>query len=58
MLKFEIKGKFLMGNELQKFTKEVVAQKKEHAIEKIYCEFGSKHRVIRSRIFIEEVQEV
>ncbi|MFQ6089490.1 MAG: 50S ribosomal protein L18Ae [Candidatus Methanofastidiosia archaeon] len=57
-MKFEIKGKFLMGNELQKFTKEVVSQKKEHAIEKIYCEFGSKHRVKRSRIFIEEVRVV
>lgn len=54
---FVVEGKFLNGGKLQKFTKEVKALKKEHALEEIYATFGSKHRVRRSGIIIERVRE-
>lgn len=51
-------GHFLMGGKMQKFTREVKAEKKEAALEEIYSVFGSKHRAPRSRIIIDEVEEV
>jgi large subunit ribosomal protein LX len=40
------------------FVKEVVVAKPEHAVEKIYAEIGSKHRVKRFQIKIFSVEEV
>jgi large subunit ribosomal protein LX len=40
------------------FRKEVVAVKPEHAVEKVYAELGSKHRVKRVHIKIVSVEEV
>jgi large subunit ribosomal protein LX len=40
------------------FAKEVVVDKPEHAIEKVYAEIGSKHRVKRFQIKIADVKEV
>jgi large subunit ribosomal protein LX len=40
------------------FRKEVAAAKKNHAIEKIYAEMGSRHRAKRNQIKILEVEEV
>jgi large subunit ribosomal protein LX len=40
------------------FRKEVVAVKPEHAVEKVYAELGSKHRVKRFHIKIVSVEEV
>lgn len=55
---FRIRGKFMMGRKLQPFTKELKAIKKEDALEKIYSEFGSRHRASRNKIIIEEVTEI
>ncbi len=55
---FRIEGKFRMGDEFNKFVKEVRAVKKEHAIEKIYSELGSKHKVKRFHIIIKKVEEI
>ena len=54
---FVVEGKFLNGQKLQKFSKEVKALKEEHALEEIYAIFGSKHRVKRSEIIVEKVGE-
>ncbi len=40
------------------FKKEVAAAKRNHAIEKIYAEMGSRHRAKRNQIKILEVEEV
>ena len=40
------------------FAKEVVVAKPEHAVEKVYAEIGSKHRVKRHHIKILKVEEV
>jgi large subunit ribosomal protein LX len=40
------------------FAKEVVVDKPEHAVEKIYAEIGSKHRVKRFQIKIVNVEEI
>jgi len=40
------------------FRKEIVAAKPEHAVEKVYAELGSKHRVKRFHIKIANVEEV
>ncbi len=40
------------------FKKEVVAIKSEHAVEKVYAELGSRHRVKRFHIRIVKVEEV
>ena len=40
------------------FAKEVIVDKPEHAVEKVYAEIGSKHRVKRFQIKIAKVEEV
>jgi len=40
------------------FQKEVLADKAEHAVEKVYAEIGSKHRVKRFYMKILKVEEV
>ncbi len=40
------------------FKKEVTAAKRNHAIEKIYAEMGSRHRAKRNQIKILNVEEV
>jgi large subunit ribosomal protein LX len=40
------------------FAKEVIADKAEHAVEKIYSEIGSRHRVSRYHIKIISSEEV
>jgi large subunit ribosomal protein LX len=39
------------------FDKVVAASKKEHALEKIYSEMGSRHRAKRFQITIHSVEE-
>ena len=55
---YKINGKFLMGEDWQYFTKEVIAQNEKKAMEILLSELGSKHRVKRRSIFIKEVIEV
>ncbi len=57
MKKFTVSGKFMMGDTLQKFKKEVEALGKKRAQEKIYQDLGSKHGVKRSRVIITTVEE-
>ena len=55
---FKIQGKFMMGQGLKNFTKELKATSEEDIREKIYSEFGSKHRIGRNKIFIDEIREI
>lgn len=55
---FRIKGWFKQGYEKQIFTRELPALSKKQALERVYSEVGSKHRVKRHLINIEEVTEI
>ena len=55
---FKVSGEIRKPNLKTSFKKEVIALKPEHAVEKVYAELGSKHRVKRVHIKIVSVQEV
>lgn len=55
---FRISGTVLMGRNKQKFTKELISKNKKTAEEKIYCDFGSKHKANRRKINIENIKEI
>jgi large subunit ribosomal protein LX len=55
---FRVTGEIRKSNLKTPFRKEVMAVKPEHAVEKIYCELGSKHRVKRFHIKIASVEEI
>lgn len=55
---FRIQGKFIMGNKLQPFTKELKAINEDDIREKIYSDFGSRHGINRNKIVIEDIKEI
>ena len=55
---FRVTGEINKPKLKTSFAKEVVVDKPEHAVEKIYAEIGSKHRVKRFHIKILKVEEV
>ena len=55
---YRVTGEILKPNLKSSFRKEILAEKPEHAIEKVYAELGSKHRVKRFHIKITKVEEV
>jgi large subunit ribosomal protein LX len=55
---FKVSGEIRKPNLKTSFKKEVIAIKPEHAVEKVYAELGSKHRVKRVHIKIINVEEV
>ncbi|MCD6529124.1 50S ribosomal protein L18a [Candidatus Bathyarchaeota archaeon] len=55
---FKVTGKIFKPNFKTNFQKEVRALKVEHAVEEVYKELGSKHRVKRCHIKITSVEEV
>lgn len=55
---FRVMGEIQKPNLKTPFRKEVIAVKPEHAVEKVYTELGSRHRVKRFHIKISKVEEV
>jgi large subunit ribosomal protein LX len=55
---FRVTGEIHKPNLKTSFRQEILAAKPEHAVEKVYAEFGSKHRVKRFHIKIISVDEV
>jgi large subunit ribosomal protein LX len=57
---FRVKGEVRkpMQFEPMRFSKEFAAAKREHAVERIYTEMGSRHRAKRNQIVILEVKEI
>jgi large subunit ribosomal protein LX len=55
---FRVTGKIRKPKLDTPFQKEVLADKPEHAVEKVYAEIGSKHRVKRFYMKILKVEEV
>ena len=58
MKAFKVTGEIHKPNLATPFVKEIIADKSEHAVEKVYAEIGSKHRVKRFHIKIASVQEM
>jgi large subunit ribosomal protein LX len=58
MKAFKVTGEINKPELSTPFIKEVLADKSEHAVEKVYSEIGSKHRVKRCHIIIGDVKEV
>jgi large subunit ribosomal protein LX len=55
---FRIRGWFKGASERQRFARELQALSERQALERIYSELGSKHKVKRNLIHIEEVIEI
>lgn len=55
---FRVMGEIQKPNLKTPFRKEVIAIKPEHAVEKVYTELGSRHRVKRFHIKISKVEEI
>jgi large subunit ribosomal protein LX len=55
---FRVTGEISKPNLKTTFRKEIIAEKPEHAQEKVYAELGSKHRIKRHHIKITGVEEV
>ena len=55
---YRVKGKFVMGSDVQVFTKELKSFNEEQIYEKIYSLFGSKHGINRNKISIDEIKEI
>ena len=55
---FRVTGEIKKPNLATPFSKEVLASKPEHAVEKVYAEIGSKHRVKRYHMRVAKVEEV
>ena len=58
MKAFKVTGEINKPRLATSFVKEVLADKSEHAVEKVYSELGSRHRVKRCHIKISNVQEI
>ena len=55
---FRAMGTFRSGSRDQPYTIDVVADDKDGAIEYVYSNFGSKHRVPRRFVFISSLTEI
>jgi large subunit ribosomal protein LX len=55
---YRVTGEIQKPNLKSSFRKEILAEKPQHAKEKVYAELGSKHRVKRFHIKITSVEEV
>ena len=55
---FRVTGEIKKPNLKTPFAKEVIADKQEHAVERVYAEIGSRHRVKRVHIKIAGAKEI
>ncbi len=58
MKAFKVTGKINKPKLTTPFVRELIADKQEHAVEKVYAEIGSRHRVKRHHIKIISATEV
>lgn len=57
MAEYEVQGSFEPGGEKRDFTQVVEAENPDVARERTYANLGSKHRLKRTQIEIDEVNE-
>ena len=58
MKAFKVTGQIKKPRLSTPFVRELVADKSEHAVEKVYAEIGSRHRVKRFHIKIISSEEI
>ena len=58
MKAFKVTGEINKPNLKTPFVRELLADKSEHAVEKVYAEIGSRHSVKRCHIKIISVEEI
>ena len=58
MKAFRVTGEINKPRLSTPFVRELIADKSEHAVEKVYAEIGSRHRVKRYHIRISSSKEV
>lgn len=58
MKAFKVTGQISKPRLNTPFARELLADKSEHAVEKVYAEIGSRHRVKRCHIKITGVKEI
>lgn len=57
MRSFQVSAEFKLGNHMARMNKEILAENKEKAIDKVLCILGSKHRTPRRFINILSIAE-
>lgn len=55
---YRITGSFMMGETYQEFTKEIIGKGKIEALERLYSDLGSKHKVKRRNIKLKKMTEI
>jgi large subunit ribosomal protein LX len=55
---FRIEGVITKPNNVMRFSKEIRAVKREDALEKIYADLGSHHKVKRVHVKIASIKEI
>ena len=58
MNEFRAKGTIRARNKDQDFSVDIVANDKDDAIERVFSNFGSRHRASRRFVFIDEVKKI
>jgi large subunit ribosomal protein LX len=58
MKTFKVTGQIKKPRLSTPFVRELIADKSEHAVEKVYAEIGSRHRVKRFQIKIISSEEI
>jgi large subunit ribosomal protein LX len=58
MKAFKVTGQINKPELKTPFARELLADKSSHAVERVYAEIGSRHRVKRVHIKISEVKEI
>ena len=55
---FRIEGVIFKPNNAMFFSKEIRAVKREEALEKVYADLGSQHRVKRVHVKVASIKEI
>ena len=55
---FRVKGVLIKPNQKTPFVKELRSTTSEAALERIYADFGSQHRVKRFHVKIDSIEEI
>ena len=57
MTRYRFSGEISLGRSTHGFERDVDADSRDHAEEKLYSELGSEHSITRGKISIEDVEE-
>tara|TARA_B100000686_G_scaffold190882_2_gene197528 strand:- start:2429 stop:2695 length:267 start_codon:yes stop_codon:yes gene_type:complete len=58
MKAFRAAGSFRTGKSDQEFTVDIVADDKDDAMERVFSNFGSRHRVPRRFVLVDSISEI